>query len=608
MYCRKCGKKIADTDHFCQFCGSPTGYSEPSPTPLEIEEEIIFNPPYEDKPHSKEDEELKEFISENEIEEAQQEEAREKEEEEPEPVKTPEFTWNVYEFPTDKKKTEDVEFNWNMEDFGKPEQKSPEAAAFEEELFQEIRDDSNRIKEQNIDRFFTFSRKNEEFQELLDREYEKFKMRTETPAGKPQEPEIIEEPPVSPEEAAPESGIPEAVPLKQITVEHISEMEQARAQYFGEDLIRDNESIRRKLASTEPEKIEAVENDIKEEKEAEEYIEPPVFEAPTEPAAEQQTEEPAAEPLAEQQTEEPPAEEEPEEDIDGREESVAEEEKCKEERHRWSAGQIALTIIAVILVIEIAILGIRYFAPESSAAKAIGDFQTKVFSTVSGWLEGDGAQTPENGSDDQEALPEDDEQSGKDNVEQEGSQTDTQTKAPAADPNPMADKNALVSSQMGNNKNIEQIKANETLAWQQGKNYGLSDINNSKPITNNIWQAPETGDPVYYDKSVIGAVIAFDSQWIDYVNNGDKSVLSITKKDSEAYRKSVNYSKIGKIKETFKLLEIGEIRQGTNGFYLWAHEEIMIKENGKTTDMKYNWIYYLEPADGQMKIVNYYHF
>jgi hypothetical protein len=659
-----CGKKIGDTDHFCQFCGASTGFAESSAKTSEIKEEIIFNPPYEDKSPKTEEEELKEFISEEEIEEAQQEGVQTSEEEEtPETAKNQEFAWNVYEFPTEKKKTEDVEFNWNMEDYGQPEPMAPKEAALEEDLFQEIRDESNRIKEQNIDRFFTFSRKNEEFQELLDKEYEKFQMRgtpiketveeppkkeaaeepplqeihfeaenveepeipeaaqyeepaldTETPAEEDaQEPDTIEpeaqpeleaeEPETQPEleaeepeaQPVPEAEEPEAQPVPEAEEpaeepisEQLSEMAKARAQYFGDDLIHDNESIRKKLTFGEPKKedyikMPAVIAEAEAEAEAEEDMKRTV------PAAavivtsgdEEDKEEPAqSEELA--QTEEP-------------------------EQRKRSAGQIVLAAIAIILVIEIAILGIRYFAPESGAATAIGNVQTGIFNTVTGWFDGDSGKKSES-ADDQEALPEDSEKTDQESVEQEEPTTDDIQNAPAADPNPMADKNALVASQMGNNKNIEQVKANDALAWQQYQNYGLSDINNSKPITNNIWQAPEAGDPVYYDRSVVGTVIAFDSQWIDYVNSGDKSVLSLMKKDSEAYRKSANYTKVGKIKETFKLLEIGEIRQGANGFYIWVHEEIGATENGKTSDMKYNWIYYLEPESGQMKIVNYYHF
>jgi hypothetical protein len=199
-----CGNKLGDTDHYCQFCGTPTGFKEPPAAPAErseIEEEVVFNPPYENRPRfAKEPErpedtaepekekDLKEYISDYEIEAAQK--AHDDAGAEQGPVKNSEFTWNVYEFPTAKKKTEDIEFNWSTEEPGgqpepepEPEQKDAEATVFEEELFQEIRDDSSRIREQNIDRFFTFSRKNEEFQELLDREYDKIKSHTEPPAA-----------------------------------------------------------------------------------------------------------------------------------------------------------------------------------------------------------------------------------------------------------------------------------------------------------------------------------------------------------------------------------------------------------------------------------------
>ena len=56
----------------------------------------------------------------------------------------------------------------------------------------------------------------------------------------------------------------------------------------------------------------------------------------------------------------------------------------KPKRNVW---QVLLVIIAVLLVIEIAILGIRYFAPDSVAAGTVNTAQTKVIQTVSGWVE-----------------------------------------------------------------------------------------------------------------------------------------------------------------------------------------------------------------------------
>lgn len=688
MYCRMCGNKLRDMDHYCQFCGMPTEFKD-TPSELaesaEMKEEVVFNPPYENESQFAEDEpalefsesepeekeDLKEFISENEIEAHKQEQ----ETTEPEAERNSEFIWNVHEFP-ESKKTDAVKFNWNMEDFGRPEEKEVAANVFEEELFQEIRDESSRIREQNIDRFFTFSRKNEEFQKLLDREYEKVRKRSvigieasEEPKAQeePKVPEVPiesihieekvsegvehEEPPldaetplneeipldaeiplneeipldteITPNEEAPLE--PESIPTEPMEdlptppaaskAEHISEMAKARAEFFGEDLIRDNESIKKTLTTEDAEEDEI----------------PHLTEKTAEESAAEQEEadRPAEISDMEVSKAKEAAEEYPEAEIpdnmpveviglsgDDRTAAAvqvlipAAVEEQEEEKPKRSFGQIVLIIIAVILAIEIIILGIRFFAPESSAAKAIGRAQTEIFQTVSGWFEGINDIFSGNDSNqDQDANNgEDTDQDKTDQEKPDAEQPDGGTNAPAPDPNPMADKNALVSSQLGNNINIEKVKANEALAYKTGTNYGQPDINNSKPIANNIWLTPETGEPIYYDKSIVGAIIAFDSQWIDYVNNGNKGVMDLLKKDSEAYRKAVSFSKVGKIKETFKLLEIGEIRQGADGFYVWAHEEIQITEKGKTTNQKYNWIYYLEPIDGKMQIVNYFKF
>jgi hypothetical protein len=706
-----CGNKLEDSDHYCQYCGAPTGPGESVPGPEESpdsKEEIVFNPPYANKSYfaeeetasgkeeisepSEEKEDLKTYISEDEIEAHKQEETSAEQAE----VKNREFVWNVHEFPSAKKKeSESVEFNWNMEAFGRQEEKVPQTAAFEEELFREISDESSRIREQNIDRFFTFSRKNEEFQKLLDREYEKFRKHfgseeaaaedgeaessppaqtqaepkaeplpeevrheelsfdggshseLEVPEAQetaevqktsenaevqkiPENAEVHKTPEVSEVQKTPEaqevqetseaqetaeileaqklleaSEVSEA-PHEKPKAEHLSEMAQARKQFFGKDLLRDNDSIKKALVVEEPESDET--RDLYEPPPSEEdspgnvlFEEEPKEEEIPKEVKEPETAAPSLEvALAEMWPSDP------------EHSAEAAEESEEKERSRVSLGQIALIIIAIILAIEIIILGIRFFAPESAAAQAIREAQTGIFKTVSDWSEG--ISDLFSGKD----ADKDGETNGGKNIDQDNGGTvkpdgeqqpaDDGVKAPAPDPNPMSDKNALVTSQLGNNKNIEQVKANEALVYRQGTDYGQTDINNSKPIVNNIWQTPENGEPVYYDKSVVGAIIAFDSQWIDYVNGGSKSVMELVKKDSKAYQNAVSFSKIGKIKETFKLLEIGEIRQGANGFYVWVHEEIQITEKGKTADKKYNWIYYLEPTDGKMQIVNYFKF
>ena len=54
------------------------------------------------------------------------------------------------------------------------------------------------------------------------------------------------------------------------------------------------------------------------------------------------------------------------------------------------------------------------------------------------------------------------------------------------------------------------------------------------------------------------------------------------------------------------MLEIGEVRKGTKGYYVWVREEIEITENNRTAAKTYQWIYQVAPSDTGMKIVNYF--
>jgi len=740
---------MGDMDRFCHACGAPAVYPEtPSDRAgsAETNEEIIFNPPYE-SPSNNTKRELQ-FADEKssgsdsaegngrdgfaggDMEEAWKSVRKEegatgtKETGKKRPLTESEFVWNVYEFPKGPRKTEEINFNWNLDDYSNQKEKEKEAQTLEEVLFKEIEDDARRFREKNLDRFFTFSRKNEEFQQLLDREYERIRSRsglkngptriepseTETEKEKEKEKEKVPEAPGLVQDGLQaEAGSQTEAGLQSEAGPHLEFPVQAEAEPQLDAVpqaepasefktLPEFETGFKPEPATEPEAAYAPEAEPKSEAEPEPKAAPeseaaPELEAESSPEADldlgdlfgQAYEKPGAEPAKETaaseetatveetaadgesaaddelaaadersafQTEEPekqeaePAEEsgesaegiledqpagEPEslsklltftrdkhevsDDLEARIQEVfsaiEQESEPKQKRSVWT---ILLIVVAVILAIEIVILGIRYFAPESAAASAINKAQANVVLTISGWVDGikglfsgqdsdEGTTTPGGDGEDGDGPT-----AGAGGNEPGEGESGTGSGKEVPDPNPAADKNALIAAQLGNNVNIQQVRANDALAWQQGKDYGIEDLNNSKPITNNIWKLPENGEPVYYDRSIVGTIIAFDSQWIDYVNSGNKSVLDLLKKDSAAYKKVTNFSGVGKIKETFKLLEIGEIRQGAAGFYVWTHEEIQVTEGGKTRDKKYNWIYYLEPAEGKMKIVDYYRY
>jgi len=273
---------------------------------------------------------------------------------------------------------------------------------------------------------------------------------------------------------------------------------------------------------------------------------------------------------------------------------------------------LILVLIILILLAEIASLGIRYFMPESAAAEKVTEIQIMIEDTflrckdaVAGFFDGfakDGEEEQDKQTDSEnEGMVEDPE-----DTEGQGDNLNDVTETP--DPNPSDDMASLIASQIDHNKNIKVIRANSDLAYESGRDYRVADINNSKPIENNIWYTTELGETVYYDREIVAALIEFDSQWIDYVNGVNDDVLNITKRDSRAYKNAVAYSKVGKAEETFELLEIGNIRQGEKGFYAWVYEEINETYKGKTNEKTYKWIYYLEPIGKEMKIVSYYQF
>ena len=195
MFCKNCGYELADGDKFCSSCGTKNDAAVVNAAPAPAVESAPA--PAEDKPLF-EPFDFKAFgfdFSDLGLGTGIVKEEPAAEETKPTPP-TEEFNWNTGAFPdrNAKPKTEEVNFNWSLspEEVEKapepeiftapePEWTAPEPAedtkALEEELFGDIgsKADETRKQSEEIDKFFTFHKKNEEFQKILDREYEKVK-------------------------------------------------------------------------------------------------------------------------------------------------------------------------------------------------------------------------------------------------------------------------------------------------------------------------------------------------------------------------------------------------------------------------------------------------
>jgi len=156
MYCRNCGREIADGSRFCSFCGNPV--------------EVMPEPE----------------VNASEVHTQQQPEQIEQETVVRKPL-FEEFQWNVSEYPDRNavEKTEDIDFNWNADPASITDtpKKAPvireiTGEDLEKEVFSAPAPEKDPIEmsaAERIDKFYTFSTKNEEFQKLLNSEYQRVK-------------------------------------------------------------------------------------------------------------------------------------------------------------------------------------------------------------------------------------------------------------------------------------------------------------------------------------------------------------------------------------------------------------------------------------------------
>lgn len=217
MFCRKCGHKLEDGDKFCSSCGAKTILAEDANTEESLNGNTVAPDSESEAPPLFEPFDFSSLDIGFDLglkKEEQESEADKKTTVSP----VEDFDWNIHSFPGMKpEKTEDIDFDWSMpaeeepalqmEETGDasavseaavPELELQEAAGssetadegqsslensevpaspLEESLFGELdsKTDEARKQSEEIDKFFTFHKKNEQFQKLLDQEYEKIK-------------------------------------------------------------------------------------------------------------------------------------------------------------------------------------------------------------------------------------------------------------------------------------------------------------------------------------------------------------------------------------------------------------------------------------------------
>ena len=201
--------------------------------------------------------------------------------------------------------------------------------------------------------------------------------------------------------------------------------------------------------------------------------------------------------------------------------------------------KVILAILIVVLAVEVIGMGIRFIAPQSKAAEFIDNQLNKVIQLIT------------------------------------GEDTEYSVIAAQARTEPMEDKTDLINAQIGKNKNgnIESVVYSADLVYDQSTDGQVSDLVLSTPMTVVEWGRDDKNYPVYYDEQVVGQIIAYESQKVELMNNGDESVLKMLDPEMALYSETAAL-KGKKMDGAFKKLEIGEIRQAGTNYYVWVRETI----------------------------------
>ncbi|MBN7773231.1 zinc ribbon domain-containing protein [Clostridium aminobutyricum] len=456
----------------------------------------------------------------------------------------------------------------------------------------------------SVDKFYTFSKKNEEFQKLLDKEYERLRKgglpeRTEPsnlgnleikPSGGESLTGIEKLIPEKPEVQEPSINPPPALKMEAVNTENdhkfwskVNLTDKPATENLTKETNIEAETIVEDLLPPEATaSILSVPLDSFDHKE-----EPPTLEEIKKPE-QIDTEVDEKEP-SDSELKEEIAEKDAEEVLLPWDEEYAPMQAFVDEdtnKKKSSPVKVILVILIVLLTAEIGILGIKYFLPESGAATFINE---KLGIAVN-WVE--------------VLKKPDDKQNSQKKTKQT---TDEETKAVNAQAEAEKERNLndVLEPLRVYNDNIKKISINKSLVFDESKDYGIDDLNNSVPIENNLWYKDKEGEPVYFDSEIMKTIIRFDSLWIDYLDQKNKEVLTLTKEGSVAYNNAKTYTGVGKISEVFNSLELGEMNKGKTGYYIWAKEDIDVTEKGKVTNKVYTYIYYLEPVGQELKIVSY---
>lgn len=624
MYCKKCGKRLADGDKFCGNCGTKIdaseiniGFAEEEPKPKKNFDFGAFNwdldgYPDEDKAKTED----VDFNWNTVLEEKKRKDIEEKSF--TETIMTENELFDRIQNEDNAKDASEISFNWELGSTTRVEKadrfesiipKVEEKA--ELDIPVEVSEDHEEVKDlvdidealaagiaaassprKSIDKFYTFNQKNEEFQALLDQEYERLRNRIredseaeaiiankeekleqaratwskeplEEPVEEAEETVEVTEETEAPVEVAVESEV-EATEVEEAEAEAVNDAENTEEAQDTEVETEEAPETEEADVETESEfeEVEETEEATDEDEEAvQEAEEPAIQEEACVVEAQAQVEEVAKAEEAETEdehddTEEAEAEETPSKpesgnppsDEEKKEEDASGDEDSKETKLHYSdifanddvhdsdsgneqkTGRWKIIVLDIIIVIlAIAVICSGILVFAKGSAPA-----NKISQGIS-WVTEKFSGSSDKSKDDKKS-------------EEKAEKTKSMEDVVAA-----AKKNYV---------NIGKVQYDSKLKFDKSKDYGISELKNAKKFKDGEFSGGKL-----LSEAIVNLSLGYYSGLTDKVNSGSDDVLKLINEDSELYG-HVKAIAEGDEEQQIKNIKIGEIKNSGSNYYV----------------------------------------
>ena len=624
MYCKKCGKRLADGDKFCGNCGTKIdvseiniGFAEEEPKPKKNFDFGAFNwdldgYPDEDKAKTED----VDFNWNTVLEEKKRKDIEEKSF--TETIMTENELFDRIQSEDNAKDASEISFNWELGSTTRVEKadrfesiipKVEEKA--ELDIPVEVSEDHEEVKDlvdidealaagiaaassprKSIDKFYTFNQKNEEFQALLDQEYERLRNRIredseaeaiiankeekleqaratwskeplEEPVEEAEETVEVTEETEAPVEVAVESEV-EATEVEEAEAEAVNDAENTEEAQDTEVETEEAPETEEADVETESEfeEVEETEEATDEDEEAVQEAEEPAIQeeacvVETQAQAEEveKAEEPEAEDTyddnEEAEAEETPSKPEsgnPPSDEEKKEEDASGDEDSKETKLHYSdifanddvhdsdsgneqkTGRWKIIVLDIIIVIlAIAVICSGILVFAKGSAPA-----NKISQGIS-WVTEKFSGSSDKSKDDKKS-------------EEKAEKTKSMEDVVAA-----AKKNYV---------NIGKVQYDSKLKFDTSKDYGISELKNAKKFKDGEFSGGKL-----LSEAIVNLSLGYYSGLTDKVNSGSDDVLKLINEDSELYG-HVKAIAEGNEEQQIKNIKIGEIKNSGSNYYV----------------------------------------